>query len=110
MSGEIDARIDALRRIVADDPSDVVARFGLAQSLLAAGRHADSIAEFEALVALAPRYTAAHRGLGRAYEGAGRRADAIRAYETGLDVARATGDLQTGREMETFLRRLRGAE
>lgn len=104
-----DRRIDALRRIVLDDPKDTVARFGLAQSLLAAGRPDEAIAEFEALLRIEPRYTAAYRGLGRAYEGTGRQDDAIRAYEAGVEIACDTGDLQTGKEMEVFLKRLRGA-
>jgi hypothetical protein len=44
--------------------------------------------------------------LGRALERAGRRADAVSAYRKGLEVATRTGDLQTKKEIEVFLRRL----
>ena len=57
-------------------------------------------------VRLKPDYSAAHRGLGRALERAGRIAEAKAAYTKGLEVARTTGDLQTGKEIEVFLRRL----
>src|SRR5438552_533334 len=49
---------------------------------------------------------AAYRGLGRALERAGRLDEARAAYRRGLEVARQTGDLQTGKEIEVFLRRL----
>ena len=103
-----DARIDAFRAALGADPDDIVVRFGLAQALLAAGRFAESAAEFGELTRRAPRYTAAYRGLGRALEGDGRPDEAARAYEAGVAMACETGDLQTGQEMEVFLKRLRG--
>jgi hypothetical protein len=57
-------------------------------------------------VRLKPDYSAAHRGLGRALERAGRTAEAAAAYATGLEVAARTGDLQTKKGIEVFLRRL----
>lgn len=106
--GGADARIEAFRAFVREEPDDSVARFGLAQALLGAGRFAEAADEFETALRLSPKYTAAYRGLGRAYEGAGRRDDAVRAYEAGTALACETGDLQAGHEMEVFLRRLRG--
>ncbi len=102
------ARIEAFRAVVRDEPDDSVARFGLAQALLAAARHAEAADEFAAAIRLAPRYTAAYRGLGRALEAAGRPDEAIPIYEAGIAIACETGDLQTGQEMEVFLKRLRG--
>ena len=66
----------------------------------------EAVAEYREAVRLKPDYTAAHRGLGRALERAGRPDDAIAAYRRGLEVAEGTGDLQTKKEMEVFLRRL----
>lgn len=100
-------RIAAFRAAVAAEPEDPAARYGLAQALLGAGRCDEAARGFEEAIRLSPRYTAAYRGLGRALEGAGRREEAARAYEAGIALARETGDLQTGREMEVFLRRLR---
>ena len=102
-------RIAAFREIVRAEPDDPVANFGLAQTLLAAGRFAEAADVFATVTRLSPRYTAAYRGLGRALEGAGRSEEAIRAYRDGIAVSRETGDLQTGKEMRVFLRRL-GAE
>ena len=58
-------------------------------------------------IRLKPDYSAAHRGLGRALERAGRREETRAAYRKGLEeAARRTGDLQTKKEIEVFLRRL----
>src|SRR5438093_1442078 len=66
----------------------------------------EAVAEYREAVRLKPDYTAAYRGLGRALERAGRLDEARAAYGRGLEVARQTGDLQTGKEIEVFLRRL----
>jgi tetratricopeptide (TPR) repeat protein len=104
------ARIEAFRALVRDDPGDPVSQLSLSLALAAAGQHAEAAAGFERAIALAPDYSAAHRGLGRAYEALGRREAAIAAYRAGIPIARAAGDLQTAKEMETFLARLVKAE
>jgi Flp pilus assembly protein TadD len=86
-------------------PDDPVARFGLAGVYLEAGQAESAIIEYEETIRLKPDYSAAHRGLGRALERAGRREEAQAAYRKGLEAAR-TGDLQTKKEIEVFLRRL----
>lgn len=87
-------------------PDDPVVRFGLAGAYLDAGQADLAVAEYAEAVRLKPDYSAAHRGLGRALERAGRPAEAVAAYTTGLEVAARTGDLQTKKEIEVFLRRL----
>src|SRR5205809_7809580 len=87
-------------------PDDPVVRFGLAGAYLDAGLADDAVAEYRQAVRLKPDYTAAYRGLGRALEKAGRPEEARAAYAQGLEVAGRTGDLQTKKEIEVFLRRL----
>jgi len=65
--------------------------------------------EYREAIRLKPDYSAAHRGLGRALERAGQIAEARVAYQQGLEVATRAGDLQTGKEIEVFLRRLEKA-
>jgi Flp pilus assembly protein TadD len=103
-------RIAEFEEVAGLMPDDPVVRFGLAGAYLEAGRAADAAREFAEAIRLKPDYSAAHRGLGRALERAGRVAEARAAYVRGLAVARETGDLQTGKEMEVFLRRLDRAE
>lgn len=99
-------KIIQFKEVVDLFPDDPVARFGLANAYLEAGQAAEAIGEFGETLRLKPDYTAAHRGLGRSLEKAGRRDEARAAYRRGLEVADQTGDLQTKKEMEVFLRRL----
>ena len=87
-------------------PDDPVVRLGLASAYLEAGQGEEAVREFKETIRLKPDYTAAHRGLGRALERAGRAEEAKAAYRSGIEVGRVTGDLQTVKEMEIFLRRL----
>ncbi len=99
-------RIAEFKEVAELMPDDPVVRFGLAGAYLDAGLAEEAVAEYREAVRLKPDYTAAYRGLGRALERAGRLDEARAAYVRGLEVARQTGDLQTGKEIEVFLRRL----
>ncbi len=87
-------------------PDDPVVRLGLATAYLEAGQAENAVREFRETIRLKPDYTAAHRGLGRALEKAGKPEEAKVTYRNGIEVGRVTGDLQTVKEMEVFLRRL----
>jgi len=87
-------------------PDDPVVRLGLGTAYLEAGQAEDAVREFRETIRLKPDYTAAHRGLGRALEKAGKPEEAKAAYRKGIKVGHTTGDLQTVKEMEVFLRRL----
>ncbi len=69
-------------------------------ALLDLTRWGEAIDAFHHALARNPRYTAAHRDLGRALLEAGEVAEAARVLRSALELARETGDLQTGREME----------
>ena len=56
-----------------------------------------------------PGYAAAHRELGRLLLDGGQPEAAREAFEAGIAAAEESGDLQTAREMETFLRRAQRA-
>ena len=99
-------RIAEFKEVAEMMPDDPVVRFGLAGAYLDAGQAEAAAAEYAETVRLKPDYSAAYRGLGRALERAGRTAEAKAAYEKGLEVAAGTGDLQTKKEIEVFLRRM----
>jgi predicted Zn-dependent protease len=107
MAGE--DRIAEFKEVAEMMPDDPVVRFGLAAAYLDAGQAEAAAAEYAEAVRLKPDYSAAYRGLGRALERAGRPAEARTAYEKCLQVAAATGDLQTKKEVEVFLRRMHKA-
>ena len=102
-------RIAEFKEVAELMPDDPVVRFGLAGAYLDAGQAESAVSEYQETIRLKPDYSAAHRGLGRALERAGRREEARAAYAKGLEVATQTGDLQTKKEIEVFLRRLDSA-
>ena len=102
-------RIAEFKEVAELMPDDPVVRFGLAGAYLDAGKPENAADEYREAIRLKPDYSAAHRGLGRALERAGQLAEARAAYQRGLEVATRTGDLQTGKEIEVFLRRLEKA-
>jgi len=102
-------RIAEFKEVAELMPDDPVVRFGLAGAYLDAGEAESAVLEYQETIRLKPDYSAAHRGLGRALERAGRPEDARVAYAKGLEVATQTGDLQTKKEIEVFLRRLDSA-
>lgn len=83
-------------------------RFSLGNALLAHGDAGGAAAAFREAVAFDAGYSAAWKMLGRALADGGDTAAAIAAFEHGIEVARAHGDQQAGKEMTVFLRRLRG--
>jgi tetratricopeptide (TPR) repeat protein len=99
-------RIALLRTLVADDPADAAAHFLLGRALLDLGRAEEAIAAFEGAITADPDYAAAYRQMGNAQEAAGNIDDAIATYRRGVTVAGRTNDLQAGKEMNAFLRRL----
>lgn len=104
-AAEIEERVAKLRELLHRDPDDPTSWFTLGRALLDLSRGREATLAFGQALARNPRYTAAHRDLGRALLEAGEVAEAARVLRSAMDLARETGDLQTGREMETFLRR-----
>jgi superkiller protein 3 len=102
---ELEARAAKLRELTLRDPDDASTWFTLGRTLFDLARFREAVEAFGHCLGRNPRYTAAHRDLGRALFEAGDVAESARVLRSALDLARETGDLQTAREMETFLRR-----
>ena len=102
-------RLRALEAAVREEPEDALGHYMLGLEYHRLARLDDAANAFRRAVERNPDYTAAYRELGKTLRDAGHRQEAIRVLETGLAVAAKTKDLQTAKEMEVFLRRLRGS-
>ena len=100
------ARIALLRALAAESPDDATTLFLLGRELVAGGLADEAAAAFAAAIVADADYTAAYRQMGNALEAAGRSAEAADAYRRGAAVAERTNDLQAGKEMRAFLRRM----
>jgi cytochrome c-type biogenesis protein CcmH/NrfG len=101
-----DDRITVLRMLAEAEPSDATTWFLLGRELLTAGRADEAAEAFRGAIAAQPDYAAAFRQLGNALEAAGRVEDAVAVYRAGVAVAERTHDLQAGKEMNAFLKRI----
>jgi superkiller protein 3 len=102
-------RVDKLRALLARDADDATAWFGLGRALFELGRADEAVDPLRRAIALDPDYTAAQRDLGRALLESGAPREAVEALQGALELAQRTGDLQTGRETEVFMRRAQRA-
>lgn len=96
-------RIDILRGMVAANPSDTFARYGLAMEYAKGGQLQEAATEFNKLIEVNPKYPAAYFHGGQTLEKLGRIDDARAVYEKGIEVSRAMGDLHTSSELQAAL-------
>jgi tetratricopeptide (TPR) repeat protein len=99
-------RLEALRRIVELDPEDAAAWFLLGREAMAAGEFEEARAAFATAIERDAAYAAAYRQLGEALDKLAQYPAAAAIWAQGVRVALETGDLQAGKEMSAFLKRL----
>lgn len=100
-------RLQILLQAVKDDPEDPLGYYlvGLEYSKMA--RYDDATKAYRRAIELKQDFTAAYRDLGKALRDGGRPDEAVSAFEKGIAVAERTHDVQTKKEMQVFLRRLK---
>jgi tetratricopeptide (TPR) repeat protein len=96
-------RLEILVQMVAQDPNNSFARYGLAMEYANTGQYEQAIAEYRALLAKDENYSAAYYHGGQALEKLGRVEDAKEIYEKGLAATRRKGDSHTYAEIEAAL-------
>jgi Tfp pilus assembly protein PilF len=96
-----------LESMLAAGRDDALLRYTLGNECLKAGDLAAATVHLRKAVDHDPRYTAAWRQLGHALEQSGDSQGALEAWEEGAGAAAASGDVQAGKEMAVFARRLR---
>ena len=89
--------------MVAQNPADAFARYGLAMEFGKGGQLETAIGEFRALLEHNPTYAAAYFHGGQVLEKLGRIEDARGFYEEGIKVTAQTGDRHTLSELQAAL-------
>lgn len=100
------SRLDEMMKFLEQDPTDSFARYAVALELRSQGRTADAIAQLEELRRRDPSYGATYYQLGELLAGAGEIDRAEETFRTGMEFARAAGDLHTRSELEAALNEL----
>jgi Tfp pilus assembly protein PilF len=96
-------RLEILKTMVAQNPSDSFSRYGLAMEYANSGSLERAVEEYESLLASNPDYVAAYYHSGQTLEKLGRVDDARRMYTRGLEATRRTGDAHTNSEIQVAL-------
>ncbi len=97
-----------LKEILAQQPGDAFARYGLAMAYASDGDLAASVAEFDRLLVEHPDYTAGYFMAGQTLVKAGRVEEAKTRLGEGIASARRTGNHHALSEMQALLEELDG--
>ena len=92
-----------LTEILAQNPGDAFARYGLAMEHANQGQTDASLAEFDRLLSTHPDYTAGYFMAAQTLAKAGRTGEAIARLKGGIDSARRTGNQHALGEMQAML-------
>jgi len=96
-------RLEILKNMVAQNPGDSFARYGLAMAYAGAGNYAQAVEEYRKLLDVNPKYVAAYYHGGQALEKLGLVDQAREIYQRGIDVSTQAGDAHTASELEAAL-------
>ncbi len=96
-------RIAALKELLAENPADAFARYGLAMEFSKAGDIEGALAEFKTILGHNPDYVPAYQMAGQMLMSAGRNEEARKMFDDGIAAARRTGNQHAASEMQGML-------
>ena len=96
-------RMEALRTILAQNPADALARYGLAMEYIKAGEFELAVTEFGELTALKPDHAYAYFHAGQTLEKLGRMEEARQTYRQGIQAASRRSDTHARDELQAAL-------
>jgi predicted Zn-dependent protease len=96
-------KIAALKEILALEPKNSFARYGLAMERASRGETDAALNEFDTLLANDPAYTAAYQMAAQTLAAAGRTAEAIERLKAGVSCASRSGNQHALSEMQAML-------
>jgi predicted Zn-dependent protease len=96
-------KIAGLREILALDPKNSFARYGVAMELAKGGDVSAALAEFDTLLANDPEYTAGYFMAAQTLAAGGRTAEAIERLKAGIECAEHCGNRHAASEVQAML-------
>lgn len=96
-------RVDILKQMLAQDPANTFARYGLAMEYSKSGELQAAVDEFRSLIDSDSGYVAAYYHCGQALEKLGDVEGARSVYEKGVSACQAKGDTHTRSEIEAAM-------
>ena len=101
--GEMAKREEMFREVLAMDPEDVIANFGLGEIAFKRKEYTRALHSLEGVLKKDETYSRAYLLLGQALEALGQRTRARDVYERGIIVASKKGDMMPANEMQEKL-------
>jgi predicted Zn-dependent protease len=96
-------KIKRLKEILALDPKNSFARYGIAMELVSLGDTAAALAEFDLLLSNDPDYTPGYFMAAQTLAGAGKKPEAIERLKAGIGCAARAGNSHALSEMQAML-------
>lgn len=96
-------KIEGLKEILALDPKNSFARYGIAMELAGRGETNAALAEFDTLLGNDPEYTAGYFMAAQTLVGAGRAQEAAQRLKDGINCAARNGNSHALSEMQAML-------
>ncbi|MDR3750274.1 MAG: hypothetical protein P4K94_02195 [Terracidiphilus sp.] len=96
-------KIEGLKEILARDPKNSFARYGMAMELAGRGETVAALVEFDTLLANDPDYTAGFFMSAQTLATAGRTSEAIARLKAGIASAKRSGNHHALSEMQSML-------
>lgn len=96
-----------LEHLLAQGQDNALLRFGLGQAYFKADHAQQAVEHLRQAVVHNPDYSAAWQLLGQALTALQQPEQALQAYESGIAAAQRRGDVQAGKVMQVFSKRLR---
>jgi folate-binding protein YgfZ len=103
---EMEERVGMFKQVLAIDPQDQVANFGLGSIYLETERYQEGLEPLKTVIAAHQDYSAAYLLLGKTWEKLSNKEEAIQTYKKGIAVASKKGDLMPLKDMQNRMNQL----
>ena len=103
---EMEERVGMFKQVLAIDPQDQVANFGLGSIYLETERYQEGLEPLKTVIAAHQDYSAAYLLLGKTWEKLSNKEEAIETYKKGIAVASKKGDLMPLKDMQNRMNQL----